>query len=480
MGGDSLLRAAAFGALAMWTCGCGADDDDASVDGGSDGGAAAGAATTGGALPRAESTNHWTWLGGDLRSTYHAAGETVLSVQSAPRLQEAWSIQLSASVNGAAAVVGPDLYVATILDVVKLDAETGDMRWRYTPAGTSSITYADGVIYNHSYQGDLYARDADGGNPMWRLMRISEYGASGFASPLVFDRYVIVGTSSNEEERVSSDARFRGEVIAFDKDDGEELWRHMIPDDNRNGSPVWSSPSVDVDAGMIFVTTGNNYTEQAGGSSDAILALDLATGDRLWTTQLTADDVYTQLNPQGPDYDFGTNPILFDAVVDGEMTELVGAGQKSGLFHALRRDDGEIVWSTTISRGGSIGGIINNGAHDGERILVASHTLSRDQPPMGTLMALDPGTGDVLWQKDHEGMIWAPITVGGGVGFVAFDRLLMAFDANNGDELWSIELEGSISSAPVISDGWVFVGSGVTFGGATPARSYHAFKVMPE
>jgi len=41
-------------------------------------------------------------------------------------------------------------------------------------------------------------------------------------------------------------------------------------------------------------------------------------------------DVFTILNPQSPDTDFGTNPILFEATIGGTTRKLLGAGQKSG------------------------------------------------------------------------------------------------------------------------------------------------------
>ena len=49
--------------------------------------------------------------------------------------------------------------------------------------------------------------------------------------------------------------------------------------------------------------------------------------------QHTEGDVFTKQNPRRDDTDFGTNQMLFEAV----ERNLVGAGQKSGLFWALDR-----------------------------------------------------------------------------------------------------------------------------------------------
>jgi polyvinyl alcohol dehydrogenase (cytochrome) len=431
------------------------------------------------ALPRAESTHDWTWLGGDLGSSYHAKQERVLNAESAYRLQEAWMRDLGVTINGAAVVVGEHIYVSEPQAVHKLNAETGEEIWNARPGGVSAPSYVEGVLYVHAYSDSLSALDAETGESLWRVAKVSQVSlAVGFSSPLVAEDRVIVGTSSGEESVASVNAVMFGEVVAFDRHDGAELWRHRIAEEGTNGATVWSSPSADPEAGMLFVCTGNNYTGIAGGSSDAILALDLATGERLWTRQLTEGDVYTTVNPNGnPDYDFGSNPVLFEAELDGKLTRLVGAGQKSGVFHALRRDTGEVVWSREVSPGSALGGILNNGAYDGARILVAGNTSIVG--PTANLVALDPASGERLWRISHRGKVWAPITIAHGVALVMFDTTLVVVDVTDGRVLYEYETPATSSTAPVVSDGWVYFGSGIaSFPTSTAGTTYHALKVV--
>jgi hypothetical protein len=207
--------------------------------------------------------------------------------------------------------------------------------------------------------------------------------------------------------------------------------------------------------------------------SDAIFALDVDTGERVWATQLQEGDVFTILNPQSPDSDFGTNPILFDARVGGETRKLVGAGQKSGVFWVLDRETGAVLWSRPLTPGSAlIGGMLNNGAYDGERILVAgSNVRARDQ---GILFALDPVTGDVLWQRPLPDWVWAPITVANGVGIVSTNLHLRAFDTESGDELFVLPTEGTISCGASIADGRIYVGSGTGYIATTGNRHLYA------
>ena len=64
---------------------------------------------------------------------------------------------------------------------------------------------------------------------------------------------------------------------------------------------------MDDDLGLVYATTGNNYTDAPGPTSDSIFALDLQTGALRWTRQVSQGDLFTLPAPRGPDSDFGTN-----------------------------------------------------------------------------------------------------------------------------------------------------------------------------
>lgn len=67
---------------------------------------------------------------------------------------------------------------------------------------------------------------------------------------------------------------------------GTQLW-------GPPGASIWSAPTVDDEKTMIYVGTGDNFSEPATDSSDAILAFDMATGRIVWSKQLTQGDAYT-------------------------------------------------------------------------------------------------------------------------------------------------------------------------------------------
>ena len=386
------------------------------------------------------------------------------------------------------------MYVLSGEGLIALDAGSGDEVWkREDISGSSSPTLAGGVVFVLGSDPKLWAVDAGTGEDVWSVLVDDQEFATGFSSPVVTEDAVIVGLASIEEVAAESNATFRGGVAAFDRASGMELWRYRTAEPPYNGVSVWSSVSVDVDASTVFATTGNNYTEAAGPTSDSVIALDLATGEVRWIRQVTEGDVFTLPTAISDDTDFGTNPILFEAEVDGVERKLVGAGQKSGMFWVLDRETGGTVWARPISDGSAlIGGVFNNGAYDGKRIIVAGNNGTSREPgsepangrsePIGdmaatsVLMALDPATGTVLWERQLPAWVWAPITLADGVGFVAADNQVQAFDTKTGKKLFSLDTEGTISSAPVVAGKRVYFGSGLSYFTTTPGKTVYALE----
>ena len=135
-------------------------------------------------------------------------------------------------------------------------------------------------------------------------------------------------------------------------------------DHNRNGNVrsvgrgVWSTPTVDAARGVLYITTGDNYSHPATDTSDAVMALDLKTGHIVWSQQTTPNDVYNSScggrgtncpAESGPDYDFGGSAMLV-RTPDGR--DVLVAGQKSGVVYALDpANKGKLLWQTRVGKG---------------------------------------------------------------------------------------------------------------------------------
>ena len=218
------------------------------------------------------SKSEWTMLGGDLASTFHNRAEQKISPENVGELRKHWEFKPAAQANGTPAIVDGVVYATSNGGSYALDADSGQVLWQNLDLrATSSPTFDDGSLFIHGVRGDLARLDAGTGTVVWTTRSDENPFTSGYSSPTVVDRYVIVGVSSNEEGTAASDATFRGAVVAFDRQTGERLWRHDTAVAPYNGVGVWSTVTIDMETRRVFATSGNNYT----GTGRASLRCDL-------------------------------------------------------------------------------------------------------------------------------------------------------------------------------------------------------------
>jgi polyvinyl alcohol dehydrogenase (cytochrome) len=397
-------------------------------------------------------------------------------------------------------------------------------------ARVSPAIHGDDVIVgdilspNNLHEGaNIIAVDRHNGKLHWITSVDSHPAAIITGSPVVAGDVIYVGVSSNEEALAVTPSypccSFRGSMVALDANSGKILWKtYTLPDnsgrtDGYSGNAIWQPPAVDMASGTLYVGTGNNYevpdsvkaclaqssmADQpacfgADDYFDSALALDTATGRIKWSRRLQGVDVWTVACssnpgpvscplPTSPDYDLsGSGPNL--------LPGLVGFGQKSGMYWALNRDNGSIVWSTVVGPGATLGGIEWGTATDGSRIYVAI-TNSRKKPyklisgqtvTSGAWSALDVKTGQILWQTPDpdKGEDMGSVSVANGVVYApSMSGHVLALDASKGQVLWSYQSNGSVVDGPSIVDGVVYWGSGYRkISGAFGNNKVFAFSV---
>ena len=306
---------------------------------------------------------------------------------------------------------------------------------------------------------------------------------------------------------------FRGSVVALSVKTGQVLWRtYTIPKvAGYSGGGVWGATgAIDPKRRTLYVTTGNNYSiapadaacvaaattpeakgacMAAGNYFDSILALDTQTGRIKWATMTEPYDTWnvncipgfpvagTCPSPEGPDYDFSQGAMLLSARINGKARELVVSGAKSGLFWALDRDTGAVVWSTRVGPGGTLGGMEWGSATDGTRIYAALNNTfgipftpagSSTTTTFGAWTALDPATGQILWQTTTPdtmgpgfGSAVGALTVANGVVYgCSFAGTWVALNARTGGVLWSQYSGAPCAAGAAVSQGTVYWGTG--------------------
>jgi len=419
---------------------------------------------------------------------------------------------------GMPTVVGDWLYVTNRNGrFYALDSKTGCVRWvvegvasRTTPAiARSDISPSGWVVYEGERNRTVRAFDAQTGKELWRSPVLEANPVAGITgAPLAVGGQLFVPLTSGEEgagrQPTYACCSFRGSLAALDAASGKLQWQtHVITEPLRPirktstgvqlqgpaGGAIWSAPTADPKRGLVYVATGDSYTDAPTKGDDAIVAIDMKTGAVRWSTQVTeADNFIMGCNPGsaagegakaaacptpvGPDFDFGASPILFHL---GGGKDVLLAGQKSGAVYGMDPDTGRTLWTRKVGSGSALGGVEWGMAADDKRLYVAISDIINladevmrpkgapvwDAPlPAGKpgLYALDPATGKVLWSAPApvapchyagdrsrdltkgaclRAQSAAPSVAPGVVFSGTTDGWLRAYDAATGKVLWA-------------------------------------------
>ena len=472
----------------------------------------------------------WPYAGQNLSNTRFAASETILNPSTVGRLAVKWIFTTADDVAATPSVDAPghSLFVPDWGgNLYKINTNTGKVIWtqnmtayglapgtisRTTPviSGTTLVVAASPYLSELEPLGAyLLAIDTATGNLIWKVQPDPNVNALLTGSPVVYNGVVYIGVSSGEEYLMAP--TFRGSVAAFSLATGALLWQTYTVPPGYTGAPVWSStPAVDTKRGSLYVTTGNNYTvpqsvescEQLAASHpailacqdpanyfDSVIALDLKTGAIKWGRRMVSDDAFTGAcilnmpacpDPTGADYDFGSGANLFTTIINGQLVDVVGAGQKSGIYWALNPDNGNIIWLRQVGPGGKFGGIQWGTATDYEQIYVAvsnsRHTSFNLQPSGmpwngGSWAALGASAGKIKWQVVDPGtsttvpgspaLALGPLTVANGVVYApSMSGCVYALDARSGAILWSYDTGASVNGGAAVVNGTVYWGTG--------------------
>jgi len=418
--------------------------------------------------------------------------------------------------------------------VYSLDAKSGCVRWTFRASAevrtgiVVSDWKEDDAASARVYFGDILARayslDAVSGKLHWVTKVDDHPNATITGTPTLVEDRLFVPVSSLEVVNASDPyyvcCTFRGAIVALDTGSGEQVWKNYTVDKkpeevgkNRlevpilapSGAPIWNSPTVDLKRKRLYTGSGENYTSPAGPNSDAIIAYDMVTGEKLWVSQQTKGDAWNIAclsdytvddancpEERGPDFDFASSPILL-TLADGR--DIIVGGQKSGATMGIDPDTGKTLWKTQVGRGGVQGGVLFGMAVEGEQVYVGISDMFYPEDESGYydyktdprpgMYAVDAGTGKILWSTpandvcgDLEycdaGIAQAITAIPGAVIAGHMDGRLRIYAGEDGKVLWELNTltdfdtvsgekahGGSFSGGgPVVANGMIYVNSG--------------------
>ena len=496
---------------------------------------------------------NWNGWGADpTNHRFQPAAMAQLSASDVPKLKLKWAFGFPGVGRAYAqpAVVGGRVFVGgQDRRIYSLNASTGCVYWATEADFPVRTAITIGQVGGHwtAYFADQHANayglDAMTGAVLWKT-RVNDHPlAVTTGAPVLFENRLYVGASSGEEVAgASADypcCRFRGSIMALDAATGKTAWQtYTISEEPKptrknakgtqlygpSGAGVWSAPTIDTAKRMLYITTGDSYSDPPARTSDAFMALDLNTGRILWSRQMTEGDAFTVAcgNPataaacpesNGPDFDFGSSPILVN-LPNGKRALV--AGQKSGVVSAVDPDQqGEVLWQERVGHGSALGGIQWGSAADNQNVYAALSDIGF-RPPVpgappgprqldprsgGGLFAINLAAGKRVWATPHPGCTDRPgcspaqsaaVTAIPGVVFSgSVDGHLRAYATSDGRIIWDVDTireyqtvngvkgnGGAIDGpGPVVVGGMVYVNSGYAFFGGAPGNVLLAFSV---
>jgi len=482
-------------------------------------------------------------MGGQNLQNSRSQSVTTISPQNVGTLTEKWVFTTKGNVSATPAVYDGTVYFPDFAGYFyAVNASNGVLRWSRRVAHWTGIE-RDYARDDPAIDGDtLILGDQAGAHATWtqaggltgpgaRVIAVNRTtGAliwstqvdafpTAFVtgSPVIYNGVVYVGVASSEESLAATPGYpccvSSGSVVALDEATGEMLWHTYMAPSGYSGGSVWgSTPVIDAARNSVYVGAGNNFSAPPAVEScfannqnnptcaapndyfDAVVSLDLTTGQINWATRTWYYDVTNSAcdtkpagvgncpSPEGPDYDFGgSGPNMLGS-------DLIGIGQKSGIYWALNPDTGTVVWQTQVGPGGEDGGTEWGTAFDGTSIYVPitnsgylGYSLQPTGPNAnaGSWAALNPSNGQIIWQTATPGacspavsgyeqgcMALGPASVANGVVFVGSmdvnpqNPTMFALSAATGEVLWSYVAGSSVIAAPAISGKSVYWGSG--------------------
>jgi polyvinyl alcohol dehydrogenase (cytochrome) len=471
----------------------------------------------------------WNGWGFDLDNSRFQPNPGI-KAEDVPKLKVKWAwAHPGPMATGQPTIIGDRLYLTIEAGmIVCLNAQTGCAYWAVQPGAAVRAAVSVGAIPPGSapagskakfavYFGDeksnVQALDAETGKLLWKTKIENHFLSRVTGAPALYRNRIYVPVSSFEETAGRDNkyecCTFRGSLVALDAYTGKVLWKSFTVQNEPKpfkknsagtqmygpaGGAIWSAPTIDLKRKLIYVGTGNSYTDIESGHTDAIVAFEMETGKIKWVNQATNKDNFLVGCRQpgvgncpdqgGPDHDFGSSPVL-RTLPNGKQVLL--GGQKSGVMWAFDPDNGgKALWQVKVGNGGALGGIEWGFAADTENVYVPVADPGGAGRKPG-LTALKLATGEQAWQVPAPApkCAWgttrcmnsqsAAATVIPGVVFSGTaDGHLRAYSTKDGAIIWAVDTAQPINTVnagqakggtldgagPTVANGALYTNSG--------------------
>jgi quinoprotein glucose dehydrogenase len=313
----------------------------------------------------------WPTYGGNPEGTRYSPLKQI-NRSNVARLEVAWTFDASAGGGRGGLQTQPIVVNGTVYGntpaghVIALDAATGKLAWSWDSKNSAQkvrgMTWWQDRIFAgvgryiyalHAKTGAVLTEFADHGRiDLHRdLDRDPEKQSVNLSSPgIIYKDLLIVGGRESEGLPASY-----GDVRAYDARTGSLRWKfHTIPRPGEFGYDTWpkddwtytgaannwAGMSIDLKRGIVYVPTGSAASDFYGANrtgdnlfANCLLALDAATGKRLWHFQFIKHDIW--------DRDLPSPPVLVTVKQAGRSIDAVAQATKHGYVFVFDRVTGK-------------------------------------------------------------------------------------------------------------------------------------------
>lgn len=401
---------------------------------------------------------------GPAHSSFNTS-ERQLNAANIGQLQPAWYLLVGAPIASAVSVSDGVLYFgAWDGNFYALNAIDGTVLWRrflgVAPAPPDAscqpgigITSQPALIADQVYVGGgdsaLYGLDKYTGNVVSRTPLADPASGAYLWSSVTVSRGVLyIGIAS-----LGDCPLIRGALARVDPaDPTHPLIQYLAPDNaDDTGAGIWSTPAIDEATNTVYVTTGTGDQDADRGLwGGTMLALDADTLD-------IRAHYFLPTNSSAGDIEWGSLPTL---IRRRDGSKIVAATGKDGVLYA--RNAGSLTFAWTVKLAVEClspvqgCGSISTPAFDGGTIFAGAGDSDPEDFPLGTVYAINPKNGAVVWKRETDGVVIAPVTVANRLVYVSTTLGLLVFDAATGDRLWDDGQLGPLYSQTVVVDGTVY------------------------
>ena len=330
----------------------------------------------------------WEVYGGSKENIRYSA-LTQIDTSNVKKLKPVWEFKTQdhekfTQIQANPIVIDTVLYgVSPKLKLFALNAKTGKQKWLFDPfnvtaksvqgTGYFSMNVCRGVTFYsdenskrvfYAAGSTLFCIDADTGLPIEGfanngkldlhkdLDRDTSQMYIAMTTPgIIFQDLIIVGSRVNEDavaapgyirayDVYTGALRWKFHTIPKPGEEGYESWEDKEAWKNIGGANAWAGFSLDEKRGIVYAPIGSASYDFYGGKrkgdnlfANSLLALDAATGKKIWHFQTVHHDVW--------DRDLPTAPALVTVEQNGKKIDAVAQPTKGGLVFLFDRTNGK-------------------------------------------------------------------------------------------------------------------------------------------